>query len=107
MSTNQSYHFQTITTCNMCGSSSSNHKVLGQRLNQSQGFRPKRKTGISVSVVKCINCGLLYPQPLPIPEDIQDHYGTPPENYWKEEYFKWTPDYFSYQVNEVKELMPL
>lgn len=100
------YNFVDITQCEMCGSPNSNHLILGQRMNKSQGFNPKKNIGITVSVQKCTECGLIYSNPQPIPKDIQQHYGTPPENYWKPEYFKWTPDYFSFQIKEVKELMP-
>ncbi|MCJ8291931.1 MAG: class I SAM-dependent methyltransferase [Crocinitomicaceae bacterium] len=100
------YRFKKIDHCEMCGSKTSNHKVLGQRLNQSQGFRPKKKNGISVSIQKCKVCNLIYSNPLPIPNNLQDHYGAPPEDYWIESYFNWTPDYFAFQINEIKELMP-
>ena len=90
----------------MCGSETKGHKVLGQRLNKSQGRRPKKKTGISVSIQKCTNCNLIYSNPLPIPNDIQDHYGTPPEDYWGEKYFNWSPDYFSNEISEAKDLLP-
>jgi len=43
---------------------------------------------------------------MPIPFDIQDHYGTPPESYWNEHYFKWDPTYFADQILEVKGLLP-
>ena len=90
----------------MCGSSTATHKVLGQRLNQSQGFRPKKKTGISVSVMRCTNCGLVYSNPQPVPADLQDHYGVPAESYWKPEYFVWDASYFSTQIETVKTLLP-
>jgi SAM-dependent methyltransferase len=99
------YLFKDISTCEMCGSPSKNHKVLGQRLNKHQGFRPKGKTGVSVSIVKCSNCGLIYSNPQPIPFDLQDHYGIPPEQYWKEEYFLWNPNYLSYQIDRVKRMI--
>ena len=99
------YSFKEISVCEMCGDKIANHKVLGQRLNKSQGYRPKTKTGISVSIIKCTNCGLIYSNPQPIPFDLQDHYGTPPEEYWKEEYFVWKPTYFSLQIEEVKKLL--
>ena len=60
----------------MCGESNKHHTILGQRTNQSQGFRPKKNIGISVSIQKCTNCNLIYSNPQPIPFDIQDHYGT-------------------------------
>ena len=90
----------------MCGDNTKNHKVIGQRLNQSQGLNPKKKSGISVSVKKCTNCSLIYSSPQPIPFDIQDHYGTPPEEYWTPSYFEWTPAYFAYEIKVLKELLP-
>lgn len=99
------YRFKEISVCEMCGDKTENHKVLGQRLNTSQGYRPKTKTGISVSIIKCTNCGLIYSNPQPIPFDLQDHYGTPPEEYWKDEYFVWQPTYFSSQIEAAKKLL--
>jgi ubiquinone/menaquinone biosynthesis C-methylase UbiE/rRNA maturation protein Nop10 len=100
------YSFEEIIKCEMCGDSTKTHFVLGQRLDRSQGLSPKNKTGISVSVQKCNKCDLIYAQPLPIPFDINDHYGMPPENYWKEDYFIWTPDYFFEQIKVIKTLLP-
>ena len=77
------YYFEEVPVCEMCGDQTSGHIVMGQRLNQSQGLSPKKKTGISVSVKKCTKCDLIYSSPQPIPFDIQDHYGTPPEAYWQ------------------------
>jgi len=90
----------------MCGDKTDGHIILGQRLNQSQGLNPKSKTGISVSVKKCSNCKLIYASPQPVPFDIQDHYGVPLEDYWKPEYFEWTPDYFGEQIKIAKQLLP-
>ena len=100
------YFFEEVTKCEMCGDDTGNHRVLGQRLNQSQGLSPKKKTGVSVSVKKCSKCDLIYSSPQPIPFSIQDHYGTPPENYWKSVYFGQDPGYFLEQINTVKELLP-
>lgn len=99
------YSFKAISVCEMCEDKTEKHKILGQRLNKSQGFRPKTKTGISVSIMKCTNCGLIYSNPQPIPFDLQDHYGTPPEEYWKDEYFVWQPTYFSSQIEEAKKIL--
>ncbi len=101
------YLFKTVSTCNMCGSSEAGHKLLGQRLNQSQGFRPKSKSGISVSIFKCRNCSLIFSNPLPIPNNIQDHYGLPAEDYWNEEYFIYKEDYFSYELDKLEQLMKI
>lgn len=99
------YTFEKITNCEMCGDSTDKHKILGQRMNQSQGLNPRNKAGISVSVQKCNSCNLIYSQPLSIPHNIQDHYGKPPEEYWKSEYFDWNPSYFSDEIKIVKNLM--
>ncbi len=85
------YTFKYIAACNMCGSDVATHKVLGKRLNDSQGRKPKSKAGISTSILKCSNCGLIYSQPQPIPANIQDHYGVPPESYWHEDFFEVEP----------------
>lgn len=91
----------------MCGDPTVNHKLLGQRLNQSQGLSPKKKSGITVSVKKCRRCNLIYSYPQPVPFDIQDHYGVPPESYWNQPgYFQVTPGYFSRQINTAKRLLP-
>jgi 2-polyprenyl-3-methyl-5-hydroxy-6-metoxy-1,4-benzoquinol methylase len=89
----------------MCGDESARHKILGLRLNSHQGLHPRRKSGIAVSVVKCSNCHLYYNNPRPIPHDFQDHYGISPGQYWKEDYFKIDPNYFSVQIARAKELI--
>jgi len=80
------YEFSEITSCNMCGCS--DLKRIGNRLNKAQGLNPKKKFGISVTVFRCKNCGLVFSNPLVIPIDIADHYDVPPEEYWHSDYFK-------------------
>jgi SAM-dependent methyltransferase len=75
---------------------------MGRRLNTAQGLRPKTRVGISTTVVKCLDCGLIYSDPLPIPENIEDHYGVPPEDYWHEEYFETR----SFDESRLKQLAP-
>jgi SAM-dependent methyltransferase len=99
------YYFEEILICEMCGDNTAGHKILGQRLNRSQGFSPKKKDGISVSVKKCSMCGLIYSSPQPIPFDIQDHYGMAPDNYWKASYFEIENNYFKREITEAKELL--
>jgi len=100
------YFFEDVTNCEMCGDVTTFHKVLGQRLNVSQGLSPKKKTGISVSVKRCNKCGLIYSSPQPIPFEINDHYGIPADSYWKPGYFEIEPHYFLAQIEEVKKLLP-
>lgn len=99
------YTFQYITHCNMCGADSSKHRVLGKRLNRSQGKRPSNKIGITTTVLKCKDCGLIYSNPQPIPNDLQDHYGIPPEDYWKDEYFIENKDYFKKEIEVLEKIM--
>jgi ubiquinone/menaquinone biosynthesis C-methylase UbiE len=96
------YFFDYVNRCEMCNDSVVNHKVLGQRLNRSQGSNPKNKIGISVSVVKCSKCGLIYSNPMPVPFDFQDHYGVPPEDYWTPDYFTVDTNYFGDQIKRLK-----
>jgi 2-polyprenyl-3-methyl-5-hydroxy-6-metoxy-1,4-benzoquinol methylase len=101
------YIFEEVIVCEMCGSPASGHKLMGQRLNQTQGLRPKTKDGISVSVKRCTNCNLVYSSPQPVPFNIQDHYGIPPENYWSSAYFQWSENYFAPQIQALKNLMEI
>ena len=103
--TKKSYYFNEVEKCNMCGDQTAGHKILGQRLNQSQGFNPKSKIGISVTVVQCGNCGLIYSNPQPIPVDFQAHYGVSPETYWKPHYFELDENYFSSEIKTAKSLI--
>lgn len=56
--------------------------------------------------MECRQCKLVYAQPMPVPFDIQDHYGTPPEEYWKDGYFTWDPSYFAKELAIAKNLLP-
>jgi SAM-dependent methyltransferase len=99
------YYFDEVEHCNFCGNPTNQNKILGQRLNASQGLNPRSKAGITTTVVKCTNCSLVYANPQPVPYDIQSHYGIPPETYWREEYFKVNPNYFSHQISIAKKLI--
>jgi len=102
----EKYTFISINSCNMCGSDKQHHKITGIRLNQSQGKKPLKKSGISISIKKCKKCGLLFSDPLPMPENIQDHYNIQPESYWKEEYFVIQQNYFRNEIQILQTLLP-
>jgi len=91
----------------MCGSDTKNHIVMGRRLNRPQGRKPKKKIGISTTIVKCTDCNLIYSNPMPVPGNIEDHYGIPPESYWREEYFQLSDSYFQLEINKLKTLMKI
>lgn len=99
-----SYTFYNVDKCNMCGAVHTGFKLLGKRLNQSQGLRPHKKEGITTTVVQCSVCGLIFSNPMPVPKTLKDHYGVPPESYWKEEYFKVDPNYFSGEITWLNKL---
>lgn len=99
------YRFDCIETCNMCGRPSSDGRIMGKRLNRSQGKNPRSRTGLTTTVVRCVHCGLIYSNPMPVPESIQDHYGIPPEEYWKEKYFAPDDSYFSRELAKLEGLL--
>jgi 2-polyprenyl-3-methyl-5-hydroxy-6-metoxy-1,4-benzoquinol methylase len=96
------YSFKNIESCSFCGSP--DFKILGKRLNAPQGRNPKNKIGVTTTIVKCNCCGLVFPNPLPVPENLQDHYGIPPEDYWKPEYFSVPENYRSSLINWMNEI---
>jgi SAM-dependent methyltransferase len=81
-------------------------KVLGRRLNTAHGLNPKKKIGISTTVVKCKGCGLVYADPLPVPNSVSDHYGLVPESYWHEEYFRIPENHFMSELCRIKHFVP-
>lgn len=99
------YHFEPVLECEMCGDLTEHHKVIGIRMNRTQGFRPKKKDGITVSVKRCRKCGLHYASPMPVPNSIHDHYEVPPEEYWIPEYFEINEHYYVTQLNTAKKLI--
>jgi 2-polyprenyl-3-methyl-5-hydroxy-6-metoxy-1,4-benzoquinol methylase len=99
------YCFVKVYACNMCGTLTEENAVIGIRLNCSQGFRPTLKSGIAVSVIRCRCCNLIYSSPLPIPFNVQDHYGVPPDEYWTEQYFVNDSNYFAEQISKAKKLI--
>ncbi len=89
------YTYYEIHHCNMCMAPSSKFKVLGKRLNKSQGIRPQKLAGITTTVMRCKNCGLIFSNPQPIPNSIFDHYNVDPKKYWRDDYFTIAENYFA------------
>jgi SAM-dependent methyltransferase len=76
------YRFEPVPACNMCGAPPERFKVLGTRLNRSQGRKPAQARGAAVTIVRCLDCGLVFPDPQPVPAALTDHYDMPGEAYW-------------------------
>jgi SAM-dependent methyltransferase len=98
------YTFTPVHDCEMCGSA--RHRILGQRLNQSQGRNPRAVGGIAVTVKRCLDCGLIYSDPRPAPEKLTDHYDMPPAEYWTDDHRFHEPDrlFFLPQITTAKRL---
>lgn len=86
----------------MCGAESKDQTYFGRRLDSRQGLFPKRKGGISLSIFRCRSCGLLYPNPMPIPGNIGEHYDVAPEEYWPESYLKIEPNILAGEIQTFR-----
>ena len=98
------YYFHEVLNCNMCGAPSSEFKILGRRLNCTQGYSPHKKIGVATTVMQCKKCELNFTNPQPIPFDLQDHYDMDPFTYWPAEYFKLKDDEFGAQIEHLKKI---
>ncbi|HEX7887929.1 MAG TPA: class I SAM-dependent methyltransferase [Ramlibacter sp.] len=99
-----SYEFIPVGECEMCGSR--HHKVLGLRMNRSQGRHPRRVSGVGVTLKKCLQCELIFADPRPKPTEISEHYGVPPESYWtRPGHWDTPPEYFAREIAEAKRLL--
>jgi 2-polyprenyl-3-methyl-5-hydroxy-6-metoxy-1,4-benzoquinol methylase len=98
----KSYTFKEIEACNMCQSPKAMFKILGRRLNCSQGLSPKKKVGIATTIMQCKNCNLIFSNPQPIPANFQDHYNIEPSSYWPEAYFQLSDDDFKKEIENLK-----
>jgi 2-polyprenyl-3-methyl-5-hydroxy-6-metoxy-1,4-benzoquinol methylase len=96
------YTFLPSTSCNMCGSD--DHRVIGKRLNQSQGYNPHKKIGITTTVLKCKNCGLKFASPIPIPESLNDHYDMSTQKYFDKTFQKFDPNTFKSELSYFKSI---
>lgn len=98
------YDFVNVASCNMCRAPVSRSRVLGRRMNCSQGIRPVSKIGIATTVMKCRECELIFSNPVPVPIDLSQHYGVPPESYWAGAYFELDEEYFLPQIHRYLHL---
>ena len=74
------YDLTPVSACDMCGSD--RRHDLGVRLDRRTGLRPRRASGVAIPVKRCKDCGLIYPDPMPLPVDIADHYNVDPDTYF-------------------------
>jgi len=88
----------------MCLSPVRDAKIVGRRLNTHQGIRPTRTAGIATTVARCRHCGLVFSNPLPTPVNVSQHYGIPPEEYWRREYLEENAECFQEQMDTFSRL---
>lgn len=74
--------FLSITSCNACGTDANDSTIIGARLNKQQGWNPWKRCGISTNTAKCNKCGLIYANPLPLFDSIEETYNVDPGDYW-------------------------
>jgi SAM-dependent methyltransferase len=99
------YTYEHFDACEMCGHPDSANRLLGQRLNGRQGLRTRSLQGITTSIKRCRRCGLLYPNPLPIPARLEDHYDIDPSQYWEAGYSTYDPAYFQQPARKALALL--
>jgi SAM-dependent methyltransferase len=88
----------------MCGNGHLDQLLLGRRLDRRQGLWPRRKPGIATSIYRCRQCSLIYPNPMPVPACVAQHYDVEPEQYWRESYFQADPTYLQSQIRMLLKL---
>ena len=99
------YSFHQVDCCNMCQSSLQHSRVLGVRVNSQTGFFPHRKVGLTVSVLRCGECGLVFANPQPRPTSLDQHYKVPPSDYWSESELAFTSGFFQKEIGIAKNLL--
>jgi SAM-dependent methyltransferase len=99
VSSESTYRFHSVESCKMCAAPARDASVIGRRLNGPQGLRPTRRVGITTTVARCGRCGLVFCNPMPVPLEVSQHYDTPPEEYWRAEYFHAADGYFDAQID--------
>lgn len=98
------YKLKFIEKCEMCGCK--DFTFMGRRLNGQQRNLKDESAGISLNILKCDGCDLIFSNPLPVPLNIQDHYSVDPKSYWSEEYFHVDENYFKFEIDRAKSLLP-
>jgi SAM-dependent methyltransferase len=98
------YTFQPQARCNMCTAAvASSAETLGKRLGQHQGIRPRKRVGVTTTIQRCGSCGLVFSNPMPVPQDIGQHYDVPVESYWARD-MTVTDAYFARQIELFRSL---
>ena len=79
------YDIKEKNQCDACLSPRDSHELIGRRMDRRQGFFPRTKIGMIVSVLRCSQCGLIFSTPQVRPLNIDSHYGNPNDYFSCEE----------------------
>ncbi|HGJ63837.1 TPA: class I SAM-dependent methyltransferase [bacterium] len=88
----------------MCGAEKDRFKFLGYRLNRAQGLRPAKKEGVKTKIFRCRRCGIVFPDPMPVPVNLDFHYNISPADYWDNDYLN-DNEAASVFVNHIKDVL--
>lgn len=90
----------------MCHTTILSSHRYGKRLDRSQGLWPEKLNGTVLSIFRCTNCDLVFPNPVPLPTDTF-HYETPlSAGEWSER-DAWHQDHFVYELGVLQKLAKL
>lgn len=105
MSEQPTYRFVFPTECAMCGAEERRWRVLGRRLDRSQGWWPWGTAGAATTVVRCRRCDLVFCAPMPVPRRLTDHYDTTPAHYFGPERVVAEEGIFRFEIDRTRELL--
>lgn len=87
----------------MCHTTILSSHYYGKRLDRSQGLRPEKLEGTILTIFRCSNCDLVYPNPVPL-QTGTSHYEAP---LGKEEWGErdaWHQEHFVYELSVLQKL---
>lgn len=99
------FRFVAARACAMCGALPGAFRRMGRRLDGHQGLAPARRPGVAVTVVRCGACGLVFPDPMPLPASVEALYGVAPAEYWPADYLQSAPGYMDGQCAIARDLL--
>jgi SAM-dependent methyltransferase len=97
------YEFIPVHACDMCGGG--RLRAVGQRLRGSTGRNPRAATGLATGVKRCLDCGLVFSDPRPVPADLSDHYGVEAVDYFSADQLDAPPGYMQTEIATARRLL--
>ncbi|MCC7303216.1 MAG: class I SAM-dependent methyltransferase [Bacteroidia bacterium] len=102
----EKFQFSAISACPMCESGRERFIYMGHRLSRSQGFFPVRRQGdVKIDIKKCGACGLIFPDPMPLPPSPEMLYDVPAEEYWKKAQLQPAEGYFQGELSTLRKYL--